>query len=305
MDEHLTEITEVVEGEIEKSDSNPLGIGTIIRVKILYSNETELVKIEEGFSLYPGDKVIITTKYGNDLGRILGVVSTYQPSEQKDELAKIIRVATDEDILRYEENKKKEAKAFNICKEKIKEQNLDMKLIQAHYLIDEPKILFFFTAEARVDFRELVKVLVSVFKMRIELRQIGVRDEARVIGGVGVCGRPFCCSAVTDRLVPVSIKMAKEQNLTLNSMKISGPCGRLLCCLAYEYDTYCELRKNFPVEGTPIYVENEVFKLSEINVLTGKMKILGNEGQTIEIISSDIVFDKTNNRWKLSKKLDF
>ncbi len=299
MNENLAGVREKVKG------NRPIEVGKIVRVKILYSNETELARVEKGFHLHRGDKVIVTTKYGNDLGRVLGMVEKYQSPDQVEELARIIRVATDEDLMRYEENKKKELKAFNICREKIREQNLDMKLIQAHYLIDEPKILFFFTAEARVDFRELVKVLVSVFKMRIELRQIGVRDEARVVGGVGVCGRPFCCSAVTDQLVPVSIKMAKEQNLTLNSMKISGPCGRLLCCLAYEYETYCELRKNFPVEGTIVYSGEEGFKINEINVLAGKMKITGDEGQTVEIMSKEVVFNENKNRWELTRRLEF
>ena len=143
----------------------------------------------------------------------------------------------------------REERAFALCREKIEARGLEMKLVSAHYLLDEQKILFFFTAENRVDFRELVKDLVSVFKMRIELRQIGVRDEARVVGGLGICGRALCCNAITDKLRPVSIKMAKEQNLTLNSMKISGPCGRLLCCLSYEFDVYREARQTLPVHG--------------------------------------------------------
>ncbi len=289
---------------VEKRETGfKIKAGDLIRVKVLYSNETESVVVGEGLDIHVGSMIVITTKYGNDLGKVLGIIKNAK-SNGETELTKIVRIATDEDLLRDEENKKKEVKAFNICKEKIEEQNLDMKLVKAHYLLDEPKILFFFTAEARVDFRELVKVLVSVFKMRIELRQIGVRDEARIVGGVGVCGRPFCCSAVTDELVPVSIKMAKEQNLTLNSMKISGPCGRLLCCLAYEYDTYCELRKGFPSEGTVVYSGKESFRITEINVITGRVKLSGEEGRIVEVLNKDIAFRETANKWELTKEIE-
>ena len=158
-----------------------------------------------------------------------------------------------------------------------------MKLVGAHYLLDEQKILFLFTSENRVDFRELVKDLVAAFKTRIELRQIGVRDEARVVGGMGICGRALCCNAVTDRLRPVSIKMAKEQNLTLNSMKISGPCGRLLCCLSYEFDVYSEARHTLPVHGQRLQFEGEEFRWWTLNVLARRVALQSESGRVMDV----------------------
>ena len=194
-----------------------------------------------------------------------------------------------------EELKQKEKSAFSIFKEKVAAHKLDMKLIATHYLLEEQKVLFFFSAENRVDFRELVKDLVSVFKMRIELRQIGVRDESRITGGLGVCGRPYCCHAVSDRLKPVSIKMAKEQNLSLNSMKISGQCGRLLCCLSYEYEWYSEARKQLPTEGLKIYYDGTNFRIQEVNPLTRMVKMSGEDGRLLEIAASRFV--QKDNRW--------
>ena len=226
-------------------------------VKILHSSETELCSPGEGVRFEPGDFVVVETRYGKDLGQILGYVHEFNVREEdgggsQPSLYDIVRIATEEDLTRFHENKAREAEAFSQCRQKIHQHKLDMKLVSAHYLLDEAKILFFFTADARVDFRELVKDLVTVFKTRIELRQIGVRDESRVLGGIGVCGRAYCCHSITDKLKPVSIKMAKVQNLSLNSMKISGPCGRLLCCLSYEFDTYSEERKRLPGEGYKI-----------------------------------------------------
>jgi cell fate regulator YaaT (PSP1 superfamily) len=164
--------------------------------------------------------------------------------------------------------------------------------------LEEPKILFFFTAENRVDFRELVKDLVSVFKMRIELRQIGVRDEARVLGGLGVCGRGYCCHSVSDKLKPVSIKMAKDQKLSLNSVKISGPCGRLLCCLYYEYGFYCEQQRNLPQEGTRISYNSEYWKVAEVNCVAGQVKLSAEDGRQMSIAAEK--FERTeNNYWKI------
>ena len=226
--------------------------------------------------------VVVPTRYGTELARVLGreLDAQVQPGEIKT----ICRAATPADLSRMEDNNLKEDKAYELCHEKIAARNLEMKLVSAHYLLDEQKILFLFTAENRVDFRELVKDLVAVFKMRIELRQIGVRDEARVVGGIGICGRALCCNAVTDKLRPVSIKMAKEQNLTLNSMKISGPCGRLLCCLSYEFDVYREIRQALPTLGTRIRHEGEEFKLVDMNVLTRRVRFQGMEsGRVLDL----------------------
>lgn len=214
----------------------------------------------------------------------------------------ISHMASPEEIQRYNDNLEKEKEAVEICKEKIAKHNLDMKLVTSHFLLSEPKLLFFFTSEDRVDFRELVKDLVSVFKTRIELRQIGVRDESRVLGGLAVCGRDFCCHSVSDKLDPVTIKMAKEQNLSLNSMKISGPCGRLLCCLSYEYNFYCEEKQSYPVEGTKLKIGDEFFKITEINILSKTMTALGSEGGTITIPRAEVYYSDKNDRWEVSKK---
>ncbi|MCD6122404.1 MAG: hypothetical protein J7K04_11255 [Spirochaetales bacterium] len=278
--------------------------GDYFRVKILHSNSAEIVYCTGDFELYQGDKVIITTRYGNALGSIQGKIVNIEDKENSDTFKKFVRKATEEDIFRFKENKKRENKAFGICLEKIKEQKLDMKLVQAHYLIDEAKILFFFTAEARVDFRELVKELVAVFRMRIELRQIGVRDESRILGGLGVCGRAFCCNSFADKLMPVSIKMAKEQNLTLNSIKISGPCGRLLCCLAYEYDTYCSIKKELPSEGLRIAVRGKNLKILEVNILVKSVKLVSEDGRIFEVGFDDFYKDSRSGSWKIKAVLD-
>jgi len=172
-----------------------------------------------------------------------------------------------------------------------------MKLVLVHYLLEEPKILFFFTAENRVDFRELVKDLVSVFKMRIELRQIGVRDEARVVGGLGVCGRGYCCHCVSDKLKPVSLKMAKDQKLSLNSVKISGPCGRLLCCLFYEYGFYSEQQRNLPQEGMKTTFNNETWKIAEVNPIACQIKLAHDDGRQVTVPACQ--FEKIDNHWKV------
>ena len=214
----------------------------------------------------------------------------------------ISHMATPDEIRRYGENKEDEKEAIKICREKIAKHNLDMKLVTAHFLLSEPKVLFFFTAEDRVDFRNLVKDLVSVFRMRIELRQIGVRDESRVLGGLAVCGRDFCCHCVSDKLKPVTIKMAKEQNLSLNSMKISGPCGRLLCCLSYEYDFYLEEKQAYPAEGSRIKLGQDLFKVTEINILSHKMTVSGSEGRQFTIPRSELYFNHEKGRWEVSQE---
>lgn len=216
----------------------------------------------------------------------------------------IDRLATPSDLDRYQDLASKEDEAMRICREKIAYHKLDMKLVTAHFLLGEPKIVFFFTADVRVDFRELVKDLVSVFRIRIELRQIGVRDESRVLGGLAVCGRDFCCHSVTDKLNPVSIKMAKEQNLSLNSMKISGPCGRLLCCLAYEYDFYQEEKRNYPPEGSKLKVGFELMKVSEVNILSKKILLTGSEGRMMSIPHTAVWYNDDTSRWEITKEYE-
>lgn len=265
-------------------------------LRLDYSREGVFAK-PGNFKLEPGDAVIIPTRYGKDLARVLGKAKS-PVGIKKDDIIQIDRKASADDLNRAADLKEKEKGAFKVFQEKVAARKLNMKLIGAHFLVDEPKALFFFSAEQRVDFRELVKDLVSVFKMRIELRQIGVRDESRITGGLGICGRPYCCHAISDKLRPVSIRMAKDQNLSLNSMKISGQCGRLLCCLSYEYDFYAESRKKLPNEGTRIFYDGTNFRITEINPLSSMIKLYGEDGRIIEINSSRFV--KENNRWKIN-----
>jgi cell fate regulator YaaT (PSP1 superfamily) len=276
--------------------------------KVLHSSETELCAPKEGMHLKAGDYVVLSTRYGKDLGKILGPAHEFNMRADEGSgqppLREVVRLASAEDLKKYADFKLKEEEAFSICKQKVFQHGLDMKLVSAHYIFDETKILFFFTAEARVDFRELVKDLVAVFKMRIELRQIGVRDESRVIGGIGVCGCAYCCHGITDKLKPVSIKMAKAQNLSLNSMKISGPCGRLLCCLSYEFETYSEEKKKLPPEGYKIPYDDSIFKITEINILSQRAKLLSDDGRLLEIPTSRIFHDKATGKWRIKEISD-
>ena len=279
---------------VEEEDTHFEYPDPLYKLKLEYSSEGVYATTNNNLELVGGDYVIIPTRYGKDLALVMGKVTTPIGIKQGD-IVYIERKASKEDLKKAEELKQKEKSAFSIFKEKVAAHKLDMKLIATHYLLEEQKVLFFFSAENRVDFRELVKDLVSVFKMRIELRQIGVRDESRITGGLGVCGRPYCCHAVSDRLKPVSIKMAKEQNLSLNSMKISGQCGRLLCCLSYEYEWYSEARKQLPTEGIKIYYDGTNFRIQEVNPLTRMVKMSGDDGRLLEIAASRFV--QKDNRW--------
>lgn len=215
-----------------------------------------------------GDGVVVETVRGVEFGEVV-----LEPREITDErivkpLKTIIKKADEKDLEKLESNKKKEEEAFNICLEKIKKHNMQMKLINVEYTFDGNKIIFYFTADGRVDFRELVKDLASIFKTRIELRQIGVRDEAKMLGGLGPCGRPCCCSQFLGDFQPVSIRMAKEQNLSLSPTKISGLCGRLMCCLNYENEHYKALRKLLPKVGSTIKTEDGEAEVVEANAIT-------------------------------------
>ncbi|MCQ2610291.1 MAG: hypothetical protein MJ169_00950 [Treponema sp.] len=269
----------------------------LYRLKLEYSCEGIYANVENDEEFEAGDYVIVPTRYGKDLAKVLGKAKT-PVGIKPDDVIIIDRKATEDDLKRAAELKEKEIDAFKVFKEKVALHKLDMKLISTHFLLEEQKALFFFSADNRVDFRELVKDLVSVFKMRIELRQVGVRDESRITGGLGVCGRPYCCHAVSDKLRPVSIRMAKDQNLSLNSMKISGQCGRLLCCLSYEFDYYAEARKNLPTEGVHIFYDGTNFRITEINALTMMIKMSGEDGRLIEVNAKRFV--KEGNRWKIN-----
>ena len=229
--------------------------------------------------------VIVETARGVEMGTVLIPPKEVEDDKVIQPLKPVIRVATDEDEKVMERNKEKEAEAYVICKEKIAKHGLEMKLVAAEYTFDNNKLLFYFTADGRIDFRELVKDLASVFRTRIELRQIGVRDETKMLGGIGICGRELCCKSYLTDFVPVSIKMAKEQNLSLNPTKISGVCGRLMCCLKNEQDTYEYLNSRLPSVGdyvtTPGGMKGEV---QRINVLRQLVKVIVDNGEEKELI---------------------
>ena len=221
----------------------------------------------------PGELVIVETSRGIECGTVVIENREVDDADVVKPLKKLLRTATPADLKKIEENHCKEKKAFKICLEKIAANNLDMKLVDVEYTFDNNKILFYFTADGRVDFRELVKDLASVFRTRIELRQIGVRDEAKMLGGLGICGRPFCCSTFLGEFQPVSIKMAKEQGLSLNPTKISGTCGRLMCCLKFEQEAYEELLKSTPKVGAQVMTADGRGRVAESNLLTGMLKV--------------------------------
>ena len=272
--------------------------GELYKTRLEYSCEGLYASVPKGLKeLRAGDYVIVPTRYGKDLALVLGK-SEHPVGLRQSDVVVIDRKASESDVAQYQECTRKEKEAFAVFKEKVQLHGLDMKLIAVHFLFDEQKALFFFSSDNRVDFRDLVKDLVAVFKMRIELRQIGVRDESRIIGGLGVCGRAFCCNSINDRLPPVSIKMAKEQSLSLNSTKISGQCGRLLCCLSYEYNWYAEARRSLPNEGIHIRYDDTNFRITDVNPLTKMIKMLGEDGRLLEVAASRFV--REGGRWKIN-----
>ncbi|MGM9551346.1 MAG: stage 0 sporulation family protein [Clostridia bacterium] len=235
-----------------------------------------------------GDDVIVETARGVEYGRVAMGIKEVEDEEIVAPLKPIIRVATKEDAKTLEENKKKQVEAFKICEEKIAHHKLDMKLVDVEYTFDCNKVLFYFTSDKRVDFRELVKDLASVFRTRIELRQIGVRDEAKMLGGLGVCGRNLCCVQYLDDFQPVSIKMAKEQGLSLNPTKISGNCGRLMCCLKYEQDCYEELLKTTPRVGALVSTPSGKGNVISVSLLKEKVKVQLTKGDETDIVEMDV-----------------
>lgn len=226
-----------------------------------------------GAQFQPGEGVIVETTRGTEFGECVQGNTPIDEMELTAPLRPVLRRATPEDELTREKNKEKEAKALEICQQKILEHGLEMKLVDAEWSFEGNKVLFFFTAEGRVDFRALVKDLASAIHARIELRQIGVRDEAKMLGGLGICGRPFCCSSFLGEFQPVSIKMAKEQGLSLNPTKISGTCGRLMCCLKYEQNAYENLIRITPKVGAYVSTSEGKGTVTEISLLTGLVKV--------------------------------
>lgn len=227
----------------------------------------------DGLQMELAQRVIVETARGVECGEVALVNRQVEESTIVKPLKKVIRAANREDIEQVERNKQREKQAFSVCESKIVQHKLDMKLVDVEYTFDNNKILFYFTADGRVDFRDLVKDLASVFRTRIELRQIGVRDEAKMLGGLGICGKPFCCSTFLGEFQPVSIKMAKEQGLSLNPTKISGTCGRLMCCLKYEQEAYEDLLRRTPRQGALVSTPDGRGIVVEVSLLTGMLKV--------------------------------
>ena len=253
-----------------------------------------------GFDLETGMHAIVETARGVEMGTVLIPPRDVEDEKVIQPLKPVLRIATDEDEKLVEKNKEKEKEAFEICKEKIQKHGLEMKLVNAEYTFDNNKLLFYFTADGRIDFRELVKDLAAVFRTRIELRQIGVRDETKILGGIGICGRPLCCKTYLSDFVPVSIKMAKEQNLSLNPTKISGVCGRLMCCLKNEQDTYEYLNSRLPNVGDTIFAKDgNKGEVQSVSVLRQLVKVIIDNGDEKELREYKV--DELNFRPKKRK----
>lgn len=253
-----------------------------------------------GFDLETGMHAIVETARGVEMGTVLIPPKDVEDDKVIQPLKPVIRIATDEDEKTVEKNKEKEKEAFEICKEKILKHGLEMKLVNAEYTFDNNKLLFYFTADGRIDFRELVKDLAAVFRTRIELRQIGVRDETKILGGIGICGRPLCCKTYLADFVPVSIKMAKEQNLSLNPTKISGVCGRLMCCLKNEQDTYEYLNSRLPNVGDIVFAKDGAKgEVQSVSVLRQLVKVVIDNGDEKELREYKV--DELNFRPKKRK----
>lgn len=256
------------------------------------------------FKIEVGNHVIVETARGIEYGKVVQSVQEKNEEDVIMPLKPVIRVATEEDDKIAKQNKDNEKKAFFICKEKIKKHGLEMKLIDTEYTFDNNKVLFYFTADGRIDFRELVKDLASVFKTRIELRQVGVRDETKMLGGIGICGRSLCCSTYLSEFIPVSIKMAKEQNLSLNPTKISGICGRLMCCLKNEQEAYEYLNSNLPNVGETVKTFDGLKgEVKSVNVLRQKVKIVieqNDEREEREYSVNELKFKPKKKKFELA-----
>jgi len=268
----------------------------VTSVKLRNSYQTCIADANHLF-VKKGSLCIVETEHGIDIGKIC---KRGMFREKKEISGKLLRMPTGEDMNQMPEIESIERRAFDVCRNKAREKKLDMKLISVKCLFDKTKIIFYFVADNRIDFRELVRELASVFRTRIEMRQIGVRDEARLVGGFGPCGRQLCCTHMKEGFDPVSIKMAKEQNLNLNSLKISGMCGRLLCCLSHEYEVYKELFNDFPTPGSQIDVGGRIFVVESIEPLKSKIK-LKFQDMNIEVSGRDVV--RENNRFSVPPKV--
>lgn len=262
-------------------------------ISVQFSAASKLYDFNAGdMEVSIGDRVVVDTERGLGIAQVMrGPVE--REAETSEKLAAIKRKATFEDLASLERNRQKEQEAFDFCLRRIVERNMQMKLVRVEYQFDGSKAVFYFTADGRVDFRDLVKDLAHTFHTRIEMRQIGVRDESKITGGIGICGRELCCSSWLRDFQPVSVKMAKEQNLALNPNKISGQCGRLLCCLDYEYDTYCSLRKTFPKCGKRVRTATTNGVIDKLNILTGTLTLRMDDGKQIVVRRDEVLGEAT------------
>jgi cell fate regulator YaaT (PSP1 superfamily) len=252
--------------------------------------------------LKPGDKVIVDTERGKSIGSVVVGPMEFENAKLPEGLKSVQRKAEPSDLTIAASNAEKERESHKFCLDRIKERGMDMKLVKVEYLFDGSKAIFYFTADGRVDFRELVKDLAHAFHTRIEMRQIGVRDESKMVGGIGICGRELCCSTYLREFEPVSVRMAKEQNLALNPSKISGQCGRLLCCLSYEFETYCELRKCLPKCGKRVQCGSTEGEVVKQNVLGGTVTVKTEDNTLVVLKGKDINPDKVSDRPKKPAK---
>ncbi len=310
LESNLRELEQLEDKDIEvkkkiKKDHKIKPDDIFYRVKLTYNNYSRIFRTNKD-NIKKGNYLIVPTSYGPEIGIAQGKVTNMDDILIEEEILDIIRIASPADIKKYDANQIKNKEAFSIAQKKIKKHKLEMKLINVHYFLEDNKILFNFTADGRIDFRELVKDLASIFKTRIELRQIGVRDECRIMSGYGHCGIHLCCSKVVNELNPITIKMAKEQNVTLNSLKISGICGRLLCCLSYEYNAYLDEKKNYPEEGAKIKVNNEWYNVTEVNILSKNIKLSSPSNESFFYIPiSQIQYNRDKKEGFVTKKIEF
>ncbi|MDD9988518.1 MAG: regulatory iron-sulfur-containing complex subunit RicT [Spirochaetaceae bacterium] len=275
--------------------------GRVVRVKLLHSSETCLCvpPASVAVELDTDASVIVPTRHGSEIGRVLGAV--HDETELRGaELFEVIRQAEADDLDDYERNRELADELLRSCRRRLEGLNLAMKLAAAHIVFSGGTLILYFTAEKRIDFRRLIGELSDEVGLRIDLQQVGMRDETRIVGGAGICGRVLCCNGVTDRRPRVTVRMARDQGLSLDTRRISGLCGRLLCCLSYEYDYYQEVRRSVPKEGKSVYYQGDRFRVLELNALTKRARISGADGAVLGVGFGDFRFDEANRRWEVS-----